>query len=174
MSFRLYQTDLYPRPCLVRLLLLVAGDAHPHPGPIHNSLKFCHWNFNSILVCDKIKITLIEAYNSNFHHLFAVSESLLNESIENNDMFIEGFSKEIFRNDHPSGKNVGGVCLFFKQNISIKHRQDLEVIQETIVTEISLEWKKIFFVVIYRSPNQSSEEFNIFHGSLPACHYWKN
>ena len=89
-------------------------------------------------------------------------------------MFIEGFSKEIFRNDHPSGKKVSGVCLFFKQNISIKRRQDLELIQETIVTEISLEWKKIFFVVIYRSPNQSSEEWNIFHGSLPACHYWKN
>ena len=162
-SFHLYQTDPYPRPCLVRLLLLVAGDVHPHPGPIHNSLKFCHWNLNSILARDNIKINLIEAYNSIFHYdLFAVSESLLNESIENNDLFIEGFSKEIFRNDHPSGNKVGGVCLFFKQNIPSKRRQDLELIQETIVTEIFLGRKKIFFVVVYRSPNQSSEKSNIF------------
>ena len=137
----------------------------PTSGPIHNSLKFCHWNLNSILARDKTKITLTEAYNSIFHYdLFA--ESLLNESVENNDLFIEGFSKEIFRNDHPSGNKVGGVCLFFKQNIPIKRRQDLELIQETIVTEISLGWKKIFFVVVYRSPNQSSEEFNIFQESL--------
>ena len=52
MSFHLYQTDLYLRPCLVRLLLLVAGDVHPHPGPVHNSLKFCHWNLNSIVARD--------------------------------------------------------------------------------------------------------------------------
>ena len=61
---------------------------------------------------------------------------------------------------------VGGVCSFFKQNIPIKRRQDLELIQETIVSEISLGRKKIFFVVVYRSPNQSSEEFNIFQESL--------
>ena len=115
----------------------------------------------------KSKSLLTEAYNSIFHcDLFAVSEFLLNESIENNDLFIEGFSKEIFRNDHPSGNKVGGVCLFFKQNIPIKRRQDLELIQETIDTEISLGRKKIFFVVVYRSPNQSSEEFNIFQESL--------
>ena len=131
--------DFYPEPRLARLLLLAAGDVHSHPGPNHNSLKFCHWNLNSILTRDKIKISLIEAYNSIFNYdLFAISESLLNESIEKNDLFIEGLNKEIFRNDHPSGNKVGGVCLFFKQNIPIKRRQDLELIQETIVTEISL------------------------------------
>ena len=125
-SSYLHQADFYPGPRLVRLLLLVAGDVHPHPAPNHNSLKFCHWNLNSILTRDEIKISLIEAYNSIFHYdFFAISESLLNESIENNDLFIEGFSKEIFRNDHSSGNKVSGVCLFFKQNIPIKRRQDL-------------------------------------------------
>ena len=81
-------------------------------------------------------------------------------------MFIEGFSKEIFCNVHPSGNKVSGVCLFFKQNIPIKCTQDLELSQETIVTEISLGQKKIFFVVVYRSANQSSEELNIFKESL--------
>ena len=143
MSSYLYQTDFYPGPRLVRLLLLVAGDVHRHPGPNHNSLKFCHWNLNSILTRDKIKISLIETYNSIFHYdIFAISDSLPNEAIENNDLFIEGFGKEIFRNDHPSGNKVGAVCLFFKQNIPIKRRQDPELIRETIVTEISPDGRK--------------------------------
>ena len=38
--------------------------------------------------------------------------------------------------------------------------------QETVVTEIILHCKKIFFVAIYRSPNQSSEEFDLFQENL--------
>ena len=127
-------------------------------------------DLKTLPIFSPLKIGVTEARNSIFHYdLFANSESLPNESMENNDLFIEAFSKEIFRNDHPSGNKVGGVlgvCLFFKQNISIKHRQDLELIQETIVTEISLGRKRIFFVVVYRSPNQTSEEFNIFQENL--------
>ena len=49
-------------------------DVHPKPGPFTDSLKFCHWNLNSICARDKIKIALIEAYNSVFHYdLIALS-----------------------------------------------------------------------------------------------------
>ena len=41
---------------------------------------------------------------------------------------------------------------------SIKRRKDLEIMQETIVCEISLRRKKIFFVAVYRSPNQTNDE----------------
>ena len=110
----------------ISLKLILAGDIHPHPGPVNKSLKFCHWNLNSILTRNKIKISLIEAYNSVFHYdLFAISESLLNDSIKDDEIHIEGFSKEIFRSDHPSGKKVGGVCLYFKENLPIKRRKKI-------------------------------------------------
>ena len=51
----------------ISLKLILAGHIHPHPGPANNTLKFCHWNLNSILTRNKIKISLIEAYNSVFH-----------------------------------------------------------------------------------------------------------
>ena len=45
----------------ISLKLILAGDIHPHPGPVNKSLKFCHWNLNSILTRNKIKISLIES-----------------------------------------------------------------------------------------------------------------
>ena len=146
---------------------ILAGDIHPHPGPVNNSLNFCHWNLNIILTQNKIKISLIEAFNSVFYYdLFAISESLLNKSIEDDKIHIEGFSKEIFRTDHPSGNKMGGVCLCFKENLPIKHGKDLEVLQETVISEISLGRKKIFFIAAYRSPNQTKDEFDILYEKI--------
>ena len=58
------------------------------------------------------------------------------------------------------------VCIYFKENLPIKHRKDLEIMQETIVCEISLRRKKIFFVTMYRSPNQTNDEFEVFYNKL--------
>ena len=70
---------------------------HPHPGQVDVGLKFCHWNLNSIIARDKIKIPLIEAYNSIFHYdIIALSETIINNSVSDEDIFIEGFSKRNF------------------------------------------------------------------------------
>ena len=88
----------------------LASDIHPNPGPFIDSLKFCHWSLNSIYARDKIKIPLIEEYNSVFHYdLIALSKTNLNGTIHNEELFIEGFNEEISRNDHPSGDKQGGV-----------------------------------------------------------------
>ena len=42
-----------------------------------------------------------------------------------------------------------------KENLPIKERRDLETLDETIVAEIKMKRKKIFFVLSYRHPNQS-------------------
>ena len=108
-------------------LLLLAGDIETNPGPhTGNCLKFCHWNLNSICARDYIKISRNEAYNS-IHRfdIIAISESMLNSSIRNEDIFIEGFSKDIYRNDHPSNTKMGGVCLYFRDGLPIKEGQIL-------------------------------------------------
>ena len=76
---------------------------------------------------------------------------------------MEGFSWDVFRSDHPSNtRNPGGVCLHHKENLTIKRRNDFEMLYECVVTEISLRRKKVFFVVLYRHPNQTNDEFNLF------------
>ena len=84
-------------------------------------LKFSHWNLNSIIAHDRIKIPLIEAYNSTFHYeIIVLSETIINNSIPDEDIFIEGFSEEIFRSDHPSGDKKGGVvCIYFKETLPL-------------------------------------------------------
>ena len=146
-----------------RLASLMSGNVHPNPGPLTTSFKFCHWNLNSILASNSIKLSLIEAYNSihNFD-LIALSETYLNSSVNNEDISLEGFSRDIFRNDHPTNAKRGGVCLYYKENVSIKHRTDLQILDECVVAEITSQRKKVFFVVLYRSPNQTVQQFNDF------------
>ena len=90
-------------------------------------------------------MSLIEAYNSVFHYdIIALSETYLNESIKDEGIRTEGYSREIFRSDHPNGKKEGGICLHFKENFPIKRRKDLEITQETVICEISIRRKKYF------------------------------
>ena len=146
------------------MLLLLCGDIETNPGPQRNCcLKFFHWNLNSICARGSIKIPLIESYNS-IHHFdrFAVSESMQGSEMNNENISIERFSKDVFKSDHPSNSRIGGVCVYFCEDLPIKRRQDLELLQEMVVAEINFSRKKVFFVAMYRSPSQSSEEFQRF------------
>ena len=150
------------------ILLLLSGDIETNPGPqIDRCFKFFHWNLNSICARGAFKIPLLEAYHSVYRFdVMALSETMLNSKVSNEEIEIEGFSKEIYRNDHPSDTKTGGVCLYFREGLAIKRRKDLESLQEMIVTEITIARKKILFSTIYRSPSQDSEQFENFINKL--------
>ena len=99
-----------------------------------------------------------------FHYdLIAISDTRLNRSISNEDIQIKGLSCDILCSDHPSDtRNPDGVCLYYKENIPIKCRNGFEIHDETVVAEISLRRKKVFIMVTYRHPNQTSDEFDLF------------
>ena len=70
-----------------RVQLLQFGNVHPTPGPVDDSLRFCHSNLNGVCARDKIKISLIEECNSVFlYDIIALSETYLNESIKDEDI----------------------------------------------------------------------------------------
>ena len=119
------------------------------------------------MVENKVKIPLIEAISSvHKFDIIALSETYLNDTIPNNEIEIEGYSSDIFRRDHPTNTKRGGVCLYYKNTLPIKLRPDLHILDESIVVELTLSRKKLFFVVIYRSPSQSSDEFDLFLSRL--------
>jgi len=106
-------------------------------------------------------------YNSVHHYdIMVLSETMLDKSIKNEDIFIQGFNREIFRSDHPSNTKTGGVCVYFREGLPIKRRDDLEMLQEAVVAEINFLRKKILFVAIYRTPSQNNEQFKIFMDKL--------
>ena len=150
---------------IIKSNLVRPGNVHENPGPNDCNLRFFHWNLDSLTARNNTKISLIEAYNSVFNYdLIAVSDTRLNQSIDNEDIQIEGFNSDIFRSDHPSNSRVpGGVCIYYKENIPIKRRKDLEILQEFVVTEITFGRKKLYFIVLYRHPHQTSDEFDLSH-----------
>ena len=86
----------------------------------------------------------------------------LNTNTKIEDLMIEGFSPTPIRADYqgPSTRPRGGVCLYHKETTTIKHRPDLEIMDETIVAEIKINKKSIIYILSYRSPSQSTSEFN--------------
>ena len=84
---------------------------------------------------------------------------------------LKGLAKNIYRSDHPGDTKIGVVCLYYRDELPIKRRTDLELLQEMIVSEISLSRKKIIFATLYRSSSQDSEQFESFSDSLQRFFY---
>ena len=76
--------------------------------------------------------------------MFGACETMLNGNISNEEISINGFSPDPFRNDKASNIRNGGVCLYYKESLPIKERCDLEILPETIVAEIKFNRKKMF------------------------------
>ena len=68
--------------------------------------------------------------------------------------------------DHPTSSKRGGVCLCYKDYLPLIARNDLSIMQECFVTEISVNNEKCFFTCLYTSPSQSPEELNILCSNL--------
>ena len=60
----------------------------------------------------------------------------MSSDIPNEDIFINGFSPDPFRADKPARN--GGVCVYFKENLPIRQRCDLQTLPETIVAEVRI------------------------------------
>jgi hypothetical protein len=142
---------------IIFLMTFGTVETNPGPTPYDGKLHFGFWNLDSLLARNGVKKSFIEGLDSCHHFdIFGICESFLTDKVSDNDLCINGFSPEPFRADCPDNTSHGGVCLYFKEHLPIKERKDLTALDETIVAEINLKRKKIFFVLSYRSPSKSS------------------
>ena len=74
-------------------------------------------------------------------HTIYICQFLLNEDIPNDDILIASFPPETFRADKPENIRNGGSYLYFKENLPVKERNDLETLPETIAVEIKINRK---------------------------------
>ena len=147
------------------LLLLLSGDIETNPGPKRSSnIKFCHWNLNSLVAHDFIKVPLVEAFitSNNFDLVYCLSETFLGSTIPNDDVNIQINGYSLLRADHANNIKGGGVCIFFKESLPLIRRNDLTNLKDCIVTEINVNNDKCFFTCLYRSPSQSHDELERF------------
>ena len=135
------------------------------PPPLSGLFRFGVWNCNSIPAHEYQRISSIHSYISTQDlNLFAVTESALNSNIPNDHIEIPGF--EIIRNDLPPTHSHGGVLIYHRSDLGVKHRTDLQSHTNMIVLELSLARKKVFFVLVYRKFGQSPSEFETFTEKL--------
>ena len=155
---------------VLQTLLILSGNIENNPGPnqkIKTRLSFAVWNLDSLPARQFARIPLIETFQATYDFdIFGVCESSLNESIPNESIFIAGFSPDPFRADKSVNTRNGGVCLYFREDLPIKRRTDLELLPETIVAEVKLKKKKIFVILSYCHPNLSSIEFEEYTNAL--------
>ena len=141
------------------------GDIHPNPGPT-SLFKFVHWNLNSIPDHEFQRIAILEnfAFQENLN-LIALTETALKDSHTNEKIEIQNYS--FIRNDLSNNDRCGGVILYHKNDLPVKNRINLQI-PNTIVAEISISKKKIFFITSYRKPSQSNPEFSTYCEQLDS------
>ena len=74
----------------------------------------------------------------------------------------------LIRSDHPSDTKRGGVCIHYKESLALR-LVNITSLPECLVCEVTIESKKEYFPVMYRSLSQSSIEFEPFFLVLKKC-----
>ena len=131
----------------VALLLLRSGDVETNPGPKKSSvIKFCHWNLNGLAAHDFLKVSLIEAFitTHNFD-IICLSETFLDCTVSQHDENIMLNGHSLLRADHPRNSKRERVCLYSNEHLPLIRRNDLNILQECLVTEINVDNEKCFF-----------------------------
>ena len=99
------------------------GDVHPHPGDPKNILKCMHWNLNSLIAHDGIRVPLIQSYNLiQNYDVIGITETALNGYISDEKIKLDGYIP--IRKDLPSGTTRGGVMLYHKESLPVIRRPE--------------------------------------------------
>ena len=69
---------------------------------------------------------------------------------------------KLVRADYPGNVKKGGVCIYFKESLSIRFLDVASNLDEYFLSELSYKNKECFIATLYRSPSQLREEFEKF------------
>ena len=129
----LFINDYFRNPPFVALLLLRSGDVETNPG-------------NGLAVHDFLKVPLIEAFitTHNFD-IICLSETFLDCTVSQHDENIMLNGHSLLRADHPRNSKRERVCLYSNEHLPLIRRNDLNILQECLVTEINVDNEKCFF-----------------------------
>ena len=147
----------------IQKLLSCCGDIEENPGPKYSSLTFCHWNLNGLTAHDSTKMSLLQAYITQHNYdIIYLTETFLNSSILSDDSRITIDWYNLIRSDHLSDSKKGRVCIYYKEHIPLTLRDDINTLDNCLVTEIRSQNEECFLTCIYRSPSQNQDEFKNF------------
>lgn len=127
--------------------------------PSSRGFKLASLNINKLTThIDELRVLL--SYNE--IDVISINETKLNETIQDNDVSISGYSDPV-RLDRTTDDG-GGVCFYVKESVNFKRRNDLHVdTLESLCIEIHKPGSKPFIVVTwYRPPGSPIAVFSSF------------
>ena len=75
------------------------------------------------------------------------------------------WGNKLFRCNHPSNLQKGGVYSYFNDHLALALRPNLTTLDECLVCEIKNGSRRFFLRVLYLSPSKSIEQFSLFRQS---------
>ena len=149
--------------------IILSGDVETNPGPQSKrcqEFSICHWNLNGIATLSLLKVSLLKAYITTYNYdVICLSETYLDSSILSDDNNLEILGYDPVRADHPCNNKRGGVCVYYRNSLPLEIL-DIFYLQECIVFELKIGNKFCKIVSLYRSPNQSQDEFETLANKL--------
>ena len=140
---------------LCSLFVRFSGDVEVNPGPKKKDkgcLSIYHWNFSSISAYDYSKLFLLNSYNSlHKFDIICLSEIYIDSNTPLDDENLEIFGYALALSDHPSNIKRGSVCLYYKNNLSLRNI-NIGYLNEFLTLEHKAGDKTCNLVVLYRSP----------------------
>ena len=109
-----------------------------------------------------VKISLLKAYLSiHKFDIVCLSETYLDPSVPLHDVNLEIQGYELVRSDHPSQHKRGDICIYFRNSLPLKIL-NIHYLQESVSFELQIGSEICTFVSLYRSPSQTSDDFEKF------------
>ena len=122
-----------------------------------------HWNLNGLAAHDSTKKSLLQAYiTQHKYDVICLTETYLNSSIPSDDNWITIDGYNLIRSDHPSDLRKGGVCIYYKEHILLILWDDINTLDNCLVTEFRSQNEKCFLTCIYCSRVKIRKNLKIF------------
>ena len=103
---------------------------------------------------------MIIAYNTlQKFDVICISETYLNSSVNENLVLIPG--DPFLRSDHRGNLKKDGVCLYYKENLSLR-QIETPYFSQCLLCELIIQNKVGYIAAIHRSPSHSVNEFDDF------------
>ena len=97
--------------------------------------------------------------------MICLSESYLDASAPSDNDNLNINSYKLVRVDHPGNVKRGGVRVYFKKSLPVRCLPN-SYFKECLILEVSINSKRGYVVSLYRSPSQTSDEFDSFITNL--------
>ena len=129
---------------------------------MNNHFTICHCNLNSISAHNFIKVQFLKAYlAARKFDILCLSETYLNSSFPFDDDNLDISGYIMVRADHPANSKREGVCVYYENCLPLKVL-DIRFLYESITFNLRIGDKLCSFISLYRSPNQSYDDFVSF------------